>query len=238
MTDTCTCINPSRPGITCTPNTAHPACRHLPSLCRQVRDPANLTGLCNDEQPPWGLAPPPATLPAAPARTMYCCARKASCLVRWMRSCCCCMASRCFCTYCFTGVHTGHAGFWHFWWCFSSSRLVTHLRARPRQLVQKLPRSECLAPMVEQPECSSHDWVVLLLPGARSAHTCPDLVSAKHGVATTDHSTAGLGGTLRCTHSGNAQLKVNLGGGPLQSSACEQVGPVRTAGTRRPGRRS
>ena len=27
---------------------------------------------------------------ASEARTMYCCARKASCLVRWMRSCCCC----------------------------------------------------------------------------------------------------------------------------------------------------
>jgi hypothetical protein len=63
-------------------------------------------------------------------RTMYCCARNASCLVRWMRSCCCCMARRCFCTYCLTGVQTGQAGLTHFWWCFSSSRLVTHLCAR------------------------------------------------------------------------------------------------------------
>ena len=42
--------------------------------------------------------------------------------------CCCCIASRCFCTYCFTGVQTGQLWLWHFWWCFSSSRDVTHLR--------------------------------------------------------------------------------------------------------------
>ena len=37
------------------------------------------------------------------------------------------MACRCFCTYCLTGVHTGHWLLLHFWWCFSSSRDATHL---------------------------------------------------------------------------------------------------------------
>ncbi len=46
----------------------------------------------------------------------------------WRRTVRALMALRCFDTYCFTGVHTGQELLLHFWWCFSSSLLATHLR--------------------------------------------------------------------------------------------------------------
>ena len=41
---------------------------------------------------------------------------RASASLRAIASCCClCITMRCFCTYCFTGVHTGQLWFTHFW---------------------------------------------------------------------------------------------------------------------------